>query len=96
MNIKNVTLDIFRVRDIVAIGPVPPWWYWTTISKQVIGRFLTFLGGNSCFTAKGGPVQANRPSTTMMPSATKRPSATMVVLGHHVKTSLARFLTYLG
>ena len=36
---------------------------------------------------KGGPGQANRPSTTMRPSTTKRSSATMMVLGHHVKTN---------
>ena len=50
---------------------------------------VSYMSGveNSCFTAKGGPGQANRPSTTMRPSTTKRPSTTMMVMGHHVKTS---------
>ena len=59
--------------------------------------FLYVWGGNSCFTAKGGPVQANRPSATISPSATIKPQC------HHGGTLppcennvIGRFLTCLG
>ena len=47
-------------------GPVPQWWQWTTMSKQVIGKFLTCLAWKFRFYCEP------RPSTTMRPCATEK------------------------
>ena len=92
-----------QIGPVPPLAPVPPRRPSTTIvalahhvKNKWLEGFLHVWGGNSCFTAKGSPVQANRQSATISPSATKK------IQCHHggtwppwAKQVIGRFLTCL-